>query len=85
MGKISFSLGFIFRKSLYFTNKYALLSGSIIGFFVPITNGIVTGNWFWLAYNNGQFQSFFIDVFWLILAIITLLVTFKIKKKETSH
>ncbi|MEJ4088873.1 PepSY-associated TM helix domain-containing protein [Galbibacter orientalis] len=85
IGWLIISLGFIFRKSLYFTNKYALLSGSIIGFFVPITNGIVTGNWFWLAYNNGQFQSFFIDVFWLILAIITLLVTFKIKKKETSH
>lgn len=37
---------FIVKKNDAFTNKYCLLSGSILGFLVPIANGIVSRNWF---------------------------------------
>ncbi|MCM5661420.1 PepSY-associated TM helix domain-containing protein [Galbibacter mesophilus] len=76
------SIIFICKQSLYSINRYALLIGSIIGFFIPISNGIITGNWFWKSYSENLFQSFFIDIFWLVLASITLLVSFKIRKNQ---
>lgn len=70
---------FIIKRNDAFTNKYSLLSGSILGFLVPITNGIVTGNWFWKSFINGQIHLFIIDVFWIILASISLYVGLKKK------
>lgn len=72
---------FIIKRKDAFTNKYCLLSGSILGFLVPITNGIVTGNWFWKSFMNSQFQLFFIDAFWIVLASVTLYISlFKLNK-----
>ncbi|WP_348798682.1 PepSY-associated TM helix domain-containing protein [Flavobacterium adhaerens] len=75
---------FIIKRNDAFTNKFSLLSGSILGFLVPLTNGIVTGNWFWKTFSNNQFQVFFIDAFWIILASTTLYVTFKLKPTKQS-
>ncbi|MCX2679545.1 PepSY-associated TM helix domain-containing protein [Galbibacter sp. EGI 63066] len=84
IGWLLLSVFFIIKKNHFFTNKYCLLSGSILGLLIPVSNGITTGNWFWKAYANGHFQSFFIDVFWIVLALITLWVTFKLKKKPNQ-
>ncbi|WP_417359228.1 PepSY-associated TM helix domain-containing protein [Galbibacter sp.] len=78
------SLFFIWRKDNYFTNKYCLLLGSAIGFIVPLVNGIVSGNWFWLSVNEQLFQSFFIDMLWIVLSIVSLWVFFKLKRKDDS-
>lgn len=78
------SLFFIIKRDDAFTNKYCLISGSILGFLVPITNGIVTGNWFWKSYIQNQFQLFFVDVFWIVLASISLYVSW-IKLKSTTQ
>lgn len=75
---------FILKKNNRFTNQFCLLSGSILGFLIPITNGIKTGNWFWIAYSNNQFQSFIVDVFWIILSAITLYATLKLKSSKTK-
>ncbi|MGQ7946836.1 PepSY-associated TM helix domain-containing protein [Flavobacterium sp. WC2509] len=77
------SIFFIVKRNDAFTNKYCLLSGSILGFMIPIVNGIVTGNWFWITYNN-EFHSFFIDTFWIVLASISLYVALKPKKSNTD-
>lgn len=84
IGWLILSLFFIWKKDNYFTNKYCLLLGSIIGFFIPVVNGVVSGNWFWLTLNEELFQSFFIDMLWIVLSIISLWVFFKLKKKEDS-
>lgn len=76
------SLFFIVKRNDAFTNKYCLLSGSILGFLIPITNGIITGNWFWKSFIHNQFQIFFIDVFWIVLASISLYTALRIKKKR---
>ncbi len=81
IGWLLLTLFFIMKKNLYFTNKYSLLSGSIIGFFIPIVNGIITKNWICNSFINNQFQIFFVDVFWILLSIITLAVALKIKPK----
>lgn len=79
-GWLLLTLFFIIKKDLHFINKYTLLSGSIIGFFIPISNGIITGNWFWKTLANQQYQLFFIDVFWLVLVSITFWISFNLKK-----
>lgn len=82
IGWLILSLFFIWKKDNYFTNKYCLLLGSIIGFFIPVVNGVISGKWFWLTLNEEFFQSFFIDMLWIVLSIISLWVFFKLKRKE---
>ena len=80
IGWLLLSLFFMLKKDLHFINKYTLLSGSIIGFFIPISNGIMTGNWVWVSFINKQYQILFVDLFWIVLASITLWVSFKLKQ-----
>ncbi|MDM1396818.1 PepSY domain-containing protein [Myroides odoratimimus] len=60
------------RKSIYKTNRDCLLIGSIIGLFIPIANGIMTGNWIWVSWSKGYHDILLIDLFWIIVPIITL-------------
>ena len=80
IGWLLLLLFFMLKKDLHFINKYTLLSGSIIGFFIPISNGIMTGNWVWVSFINKQYQILFVDLFWIVLASITLWVSFKLKQ-----
>ncbi|UII26946.1 PepSY domain-containing protein [Fulvivirga maritima] len=79
------SILFSIKKNNYFTNKWCLISGSILGFMVPIANGIVTGDWLWTTFNEQQIQIFVVDAFWLTTSIVTLIICFKLKpgKKKT--
>jgi len=81
-GWLLLALFFIIKKNDAFTNKFCLILGSFLGFLIPITNGIVSGNWFWNSFLNNQIQIFFIDVFWIILASITLYIAFTLKPKK---
>lgn len=81
---LALSILFSIKKDYYFTNKACLLLGSIFGFLVPISNGIITNNWFWKTFNPAQIQIFVVDAFWLITSIVTLLVFFKIKPREAQ-
>lgn len=73
------SIFFILKKNNAFTNQFCLLSGSILGFVIPLANGIKTGNWFWISFINHQFQLFFVDVFWISLSAITLYASYKLR------
>lgn len=80
------SIFFIVKNDNHFTNKHTLLSGSILGLLVPISNGMMTGNWIWKSHLNNYSQILFIDVFWVILSVVGFLVVIKLiqdlKKKE---
>jgi uncharacterized iron-regulated membrane protein len=80
LGWLLLSVAFILKKDNFFTNKTCLMAGSIIGFFIPVTNGVMTGNWPWNSFEN-SFQVFFIDVFWLLLASITFYASLRVKRK----
>jgi uncharacterized iron-regulated membrane protein len=84
-GWLILTLFFIINRNDHFTTKYCLLSGSVLGILIPISNGLVSGNWFWNSFIQKQFQVFFIDVFWLILASMTLYATFLLKQKKISQ
>ncbi|WP_433834728.1 PepSY-associated TM helix domain-containing protein [Flavobacterium anhuiense] len=81
-GWLILAIFFIIKKDDAFTNKFCLISGSILGFLIPITNGIVSGNWFWNSFIQNKFQIFFIDVFWIFLASISLYTAYHLKPKK---
>lgn len=87
---LAFTLFFVVKHNDYFTNKYSLISGAIIGVCVPIANGLITQNWFWESYAAGHYDVFFVDVFWLVLAGLTFSIGIRLKpmqpkKKGKKH
>lgn len=75
----------LFLRSNYLANKICLILGGILGIMVPVSNGIMTGNWPWETFRQGYFQIFVVDVFWLALSITALLVAFKMKPREKTE
>ena len=65
-----------FIKSSFKINKHVLLLAGVMGLAIPIINGLITDLWFWKSRGMGYIDSFFVDVSWLILAVITLIITF---------
>jgi len=78
-------LFFRFKRDNYFTNKYSLLSGAILGFLIPIANGIVSNNWIWNTYKQHQFNILLVDVLWGVIATFSLLFYFKIAPKNNMQ
>src|SRR5690606_13187652 len=72
------SVLFTLKRDNYFTNKYTLMSGALIGFLVPVVNGIVAGNWMWVTFRVGYYDIFFVDVFWVLLSATALIVALKL-------
>ncbi|WP_149205734.1 PepSY-associated TM helix domain-containing protein [Flavobacterium johnsoniae] len=83
-GWLLLAIFFIIKKNDAFTNRFCLISGSILGFLIPITNGIVSGQWFWTSFMENKIQIFFIDVFWIVLASITLYTAYHLKPKKEA-
>jgi len=81
-GWLILAIFFILKKNDAFTNRFCLISGSILGFLIPVTNGIVSGNWFWTSFMQNRTQVFFIDIFWIVLASISLYVAYSLKPKK---
>ena len=79
---LALSTFFVIKRDNYFTNKVSLILGSILGFFVPISNGIKTGNWPWVTWQKGYIEIFVIDIFWIILSLTSLAIFFKLKAKK---
>ncbi|RNL74439.1 PepSY domain-containing protein [Sinomicrobium pectinilyticum] len=78
------SVLFTLKRDNYFTNKYTLISGALIGFLVPVVNGIVAGNWMWVTFRVGYYDIFFVDVFWVLLSATALIVALKLKRQKKS-
>ncbi|EKF55021.1 PepSY-associated TM helix domain-containing protein [Galbibacter marinus] len=71
----------LFKKDHYTINKLCLIWGGILSFLVPISQGYVTGNWVWTSISKGYSQLVVVDLFWIILALVSLGVLLKLKKK----
>ncbi|MBL0741426.1 PepSY-associated TM helix domain-containing protein [Chryseolinea lacunae] len=66
------------------TNSVTLWSGAVLGLFVPVVNGVVTGNWFWLCVFDGRIDFFVVDFLWITLSLFSFLALWQIKKKRTK-
>ncbi|MEM8527675.1 MAG: PepSY-associated TM helix domain-containing protein [Bacteroidota bacterium] len=60
-----------FRK----LNRNYLQIGGIFSLLIPITNGIVTGDWVWKTLANAQWYVASVDIFWMITGLSALLAT----------
>ena len=76
------SIGFVWLKNYKLTTKYSLLSGAIIGLGIPIASKLSTGIGFWQNYQEGKFDLFFIDFFWLMLSLVALFAYWKAYAKK---
>ena len=56
--------------------------GSLLSLCIPISNGIVTGDWFWKTIVNHQYHVFSVDFAWLTTGIIGLSIHYNLKKKQ---
>ncbi|GFD78601.1 hypothetical protein KUL118_14630 [Tenacibaculum sp. KUL118] len=73
------TLFFRFKRDNYFTNKTTLLAGAILGFLIPIVNGVVSNNWVWNTYKAKQFDILTVDLLWIAISITALFIYLKIK------
>lgn len=62
-----------FIKSPFRINKHALVLAGVLGILIPILNGATTGLWLWRSLSMGYTDSFFVDLSWLVMGILTLL------------
>ena len=83
-----FTLFYRFKRDNYFTNKSTLLLGGVFGILVPISNGIISGNWIWISFINKQYDILLVDLIWVIISSLSLLSYSKIKpnvKTKSSY
>ncbi|UZR98513.1 PepSY-associated TM helix domain-containing protein [Chondrinema litorale] len=81
-GWLFLSIYFYWKKDNYFTNKYTLLSGGILGLIIPIVNGFASGNWVWKTLPLHQYDIFAIDALWFFLGAGSLYAVYKLKKND---
>ncbi|NQD69900.1 PepSY domain-containing protein [Sphingobacterium shayense] len=74
------SLYYIIRRNLNRTNRETLLLGGIFSLFVPVANGIVTGNWLWVSASSGKWDLFVVDFLFLFLGVVSLVVLKRLKE-----
>jgi len=73
---------FIVRKNISLTNHQTLVLSALFCFLLPLADGIKRNNWIWITFNDGRFDILFIDLLFLILALTSVVVLFKIKQHE---
>lgn len=76
---LAFSVYGFFIKKPYKINRYSLFIGGSFGVLVPVLNGIQSNIWFFDSFQEGYIASFFVDISWLFLGIISIIIGFKAK------
>ena len=84
MGWLLLSLFFYLKKDNTFIIRWSLLLGGLLGFMIPVVNGIASSNWLWTSWENGLYEVLFIDVFWIILSALSVIAANRLKAKGTS-
>lgn len=73
---LAFTTYAFFIKDNFKINKHSMILAGVFGLAIPMINGLTTGLWPWKSLADGYVDTFFIDISWLILAVITLIITF---------
>ena len=76
---LALSLYFIARRDISRTNREALLLGAVMALLVPVSNGLYSANWPWQTLAAGELDIFFLDLFWVAVAIIAFISYWKVK------
>lgn len=79
---LAFSAYYIIRRDIKRTNQETILLGSIFSFFIPIANGIYSGNWIWKTYAAGASDILIFDLFSLCMAVTGFYCYYKMRQKD---
>lgn len=63
---------------------FYLLTGGILSLLVPVTNGIVTGDWIFKTWASGNYNIAMTDSLWLLAGILSLAVTFVMEPQKEA-
>jgi uncharacterized iron-regulated membrane protein len=78
----------LFWNNLKVLNNNYLFIGGILSLFIPLINGIITGDWVWNSLANGQYYVASVDLAWMFTGSIAIWIVVYIKswnnKKSTS-
>jgi len=75
----------IFSKNEAKATQLYLYLGAIFSIIVPVTNGIITNDWIWIALAKGNYFVAGTDIFWFITGIISLTIAFSVSGKELEN
>ena len=59
-------------------NRNYLLIGGILSLFVPVANGVVTGEWFWETLSSSYHAVAYVDMFWLFAGLTALVLALRV-------
>ncbi|MEM9389045.1 MAG: PepSY-associated TM helix domain-containing protein [Bacteroidota bacterium] len=76
---LAYTIYAYFIKSPFKINTHALIVAGALGLLIPVLNGLQSGLWFWKSLGMGYSDSFFVDVSWLIMSVITLWIAYVVK------
>ena len=65
----------LFVKTETNATKLYLFFGGLFSLAVPLVNGIITGDWIWVALEKGNYFVFGTDLFWVITGVSSLFFT----------
>src|SRR5690606_28648299 len=75
-----FYVFYIIRRNLRATNKETLLLGALLGFCIPVVNGLYGGNWIWKTFAAGETDILFFDLLWIAISVVALIAFVKIQR-----
>ncbi|WP_025146458.1 PepSY-associated TM helix domain-containing protein [Pedobacter jeongneungensis] len=76
------SVYFIARKNLTITNHQTLILSAVLCFLLPLADGFKRNNWLWTTFAEGRYDILFIDLLFLILAMLSIVVLIKMKQHD---
>ncbi|SEJ40382.1 Uncharacterized iron-regulated membrane protein [Dyadobacter koreensis] len=77
-------LYFVARRNLPLMNRQTLLFSTVLCFGVPLANGFSTNLWVWNTWKQGAFDILFIDLLFLILALLCAFSYWKVRLQAKS-
>ncbi len=76
------SVYFLVRRDLDLVNRQSTFLSVVTCFMLPLLDGIVRGNWFWVTFKNKAYDILFIDVLFLCLSLISGFILWKMMQKK---
>ncbi|MEM6722290.1 MAG: PepSY-associated TM helix domain-containing protein [Bacteroidota bacterium] len=74
----------LFWNNYRVLNRNYIIIGSVLALLIPVTNGVVTGDWIWNSLVNQQLYVFSVDLTWLIIGVAGILIVKYYLKASTS-
>lgn len=84
LGWLVITILFIIRNDNFSITKFSLQTTGISGILIPFVNGFSSGNWFWITLKQENYGVFVIDILWLIIGILCLYISLKLKNNSIN-